>query len=302
MEPIKAPEPGAYRDVPHATYLAWDAVSNSRLQTFARSPAHLQASLKAERKESDSFAIGRALHAAVLEPDRFEKDYTVPERCCAKTKQGKRCSRRGACLLTSGEGWVCEQHLSPDAEIDRKKEVLDAEEFRQVLRMRDAVLRHTVAGVLLRGDGHNELSATWREGELLCKLRADRISTLLAGGTVVDLKTTADASVEAFEKSAWKWGYFRQGAFYLRGLAKLEYEARHFAVVAVEKEPPFGVNVFRLTEGALAAGEEQVERLLAQYGRCVKNNMWPGYPEVIHELSLPVWAWRALEEEMADER
>ena len=127
---------------------------------------------------------------------------------------------------------------------------------------------------------------------LRCKGRVDYYDP--RGGVLADLKTTRDASEDAFSRSAWDYGYFRQLAFYAHALERLGFEVSEVLVIAAEKEPPYGVAVYAVEDQALRAGWRQVEDLVAVYARCEATGVWPCYCEDAQPLTLPAWAWNRL--------
>jgi hypothetical protein len=277
------PGPGVYRGIPMAEYHAWNAASNSRLNLLKRSPAHLKAELDNPSPDTDAFRLGRATHAAILEPDIFERIYMRAPELDRRTKAGK-------------EAWAA---LQAEHGLDT---ILKPDEYDLCIAMRDSVRRRVSAVGLLGGKGDCELSAVWvdEKSGVLCKGRADRVSYDLDGGTVVDVKTTTDAGRFAFERSIFNFGYHRQAAFYLRGFNAVNVPVRHFTIIAVEKKPPHEVGIYRLVDSAIEAGAEQINDLLAQYQQCVGSGVWPGYPDEILDIALPTWAWNQIELEAAD--
>ena len=76
---ISATESGVYPDIPEADYFALPAANASTLKVMGRSAAHCKARQDGLLdKTTTAQAIGKALHAAVLEPDRFPVDF-IPE-------------------------------------------------------------------------------------------------------------------------------------------------------------------------------------------------------------------------------
>lgn len=295
---IAIPGEGLHKGVPFREYLAWDAASNSRLGKLLRSAAHLKRDLEAEDSDSKAKRIGRATHAALLEPGIFGEVYVTANGCDFVTGSGALCSNSGKYLLADGR-WACGTHVKgfEDAVLDDVV-VLSDEENERVEGAREAVLAHPYARELLEAEGESELSGLWTDErtEVLCKLRADRV--LRGRGIAVDLKTTRDASFPEFERDAWKRGYYRQAALYLAGLQALGEDVGHFTIVAVESEPPHGVIVYRVTEGALDAGEEELMLLLDIYARTAARDEWPGYEDRIRDLSLPPWAWTRVDDRL----
>lgn len=292
------PTVGVHPSLSFPDYHSWNAASNSRLSVLRRSPAHLLAYMQ-EPVDTGTLQLGRACHSAILEPDDFTKRYVLAERCGATKKtDGKRCSNMGI-VVDGAQGWFCGVHASeglsaPDVTI------LSPTDYERTLKVRDSVYAHRAAK-LLPQSGQRELSIAWNDETTgqLCKARLDGHSPAIAGGVIVDIKTAKDASASVFERSIFSYGYHRQGALYLEGAKACGFAAEHFAIIAVEKEPPHAVAVYRLTEGALDAGAEQIRPLLARYAECVEKNEWPGYPDEVQDIALPSWAWAQIDAEVA---
>jgi exodeoxyribonuclease VIII len=129
----------------------------------------------------------------------------------------------------------------------------------------------------------------WRDAEtgLECKARPDY---LRADNIYIDLKTTDDASHEEFSRSVAKWAYFRQAAFYTDGLkAATGRDLAGCVLIAVEKEPPYGVAVYVLDDTAIEFGRLKYKQALYTIAECRKRNEWPGYPTETQTIVLPGW-------------
>lgn len=295
--------PGIHPATPMEDYHRWPAASNSRLTKLRRSPAHLKACLEQPPEDTQALMIGRAIHCAILEPDVFDARYTVAQQCGAtKRGDGQRCTNAGI-LYSSTLGWLCGVHLKgAPAGIDASRVVLTETDYATCLGIRDSAFRHPSACALLSAEGRPELSALWTDPQLgiPCKARFDYHTPVFAGGAIVDVKSTKDAGRREFERSIFTLGYHRQAAFYLDGASVLHLDADHFVFVAVEKEPPYAVATYRLTEGALDAGREQLRPLLQRYAECSLLGTWPAYADDIQDIALPDWAWRQIEDESTE--
>lgn len=271
---------GLHTGVPDAPYHAFDACSNSRLGHLLRSPAHCRTAIDAPAAAFPAQLLGTAVHAAVLEPERFESQYIVAPDVDRRTKAG----RAAWAELVERFG---------------EKRILKPDDFEVCLRVRDAIAAHPAARALLATQGLREVSALWQHtpdgaAPLRCKARLDHLST--ERGLIVDLKTTRDASPAAFERSLFNFGYHRQAAFYIHGMAALGYPIHDFAFICVEKTPPYGVAVYRIASEAVEAGWQQLQPLIATYAACRATDRWPGYPDEIQSITLPRWAWSQLDE------
>ncbi len=277
------PEPGMYPGVPMHEYHAWEAVSNSQLSRLARTPAHLRAYLTSSPKETTAMVLGRAAHAAILEPEEFEVRYRRMSWPDKRTKAGKAeweklCAEVGA------------------------EYVLRPADYDACLGMREAVHCLRRAHGLISGNGQVELSCAWNDKRtgILCKGRMDRHSPEIADGAIVDLKTTKDASRRSFERTIFRYGYHRQAALYLRGAQALGLAARHYAILAMEKESPYATAVYRLTEPVVEAGDRQLDVLLDRYAQCVRQDAWPAFPDKVMDVALPDWAWGVIDEDIKE--
>lgn len=307
---IPCPEPGYYPGVPQAVYHAWDACSNSRLQLIRRSPSHLKSAVIYGSAETDAKKYGSAQHMAILEPELFDVHYAPKQRCIALTGKGKgpRCESAGKYLLRSGD-CVCGTHLG-EQEVDQIKTLLDVDQFAAIKAARANLSSKRRAANLVGAAGDFEISIVWDEvvevninGELVqvtvrMKARIDHYSPDLDRGTILDVKTTTDASEDEFHRDIYRYGYHIQGGVYTRGAKKLKLPAKHFVILAIEKEQPYEIGVFRLTSGALDAGEELAIKLLKLYARCKHTGDWPGYPDQVREVALPDWAWKKTDDEL----
>ena len=162
----------------------------------------------------------------------------------------------------------------------------DAETIYAMVR---AVQQHPLAWALV-GRGRAEVTARWRDATtgIECKARGDVWVPELA--TLADVKSTTDASPEAFARTVENFGYHRQQAFYEDGWAAVGQPTEHFAFIAVEKSAPYLIGVYQLDEAAVYIGRRQVRRGLGLLASCNARGEWPGLPQHITEISLPRWA------------
>lgn len=252
--------PGIYPDLGFADYLTTDAASKSKLrELWKRTPSHC---LAAEDESTPEQDFGTALHVAVLEPDKFP---------LAVVRGPK--DRRG-------NAWkeALAEHASalvlPDHEYDR------------VLRARDAVMRDPQIKALATLDGLSEASAFWIDPEtgLLCRMRTDRYVPKLA--LMADLKTTTNASLEAFARIAEDMLYDLHDAMYSEGWNRAGGgEVEDFIFVAIERDPPFAHQVFQYEPPERNRGRQIMRKALRRYAECKATGVWPGYPSGVTRLS-----------------
>lgn len=170
-------------------------------------------------------------------------------------------------------------------------------EYRKVLDMSGALLAHPFAAKLFQPDtGWAEQTLVWRDRPtgVMCRAKLDFLPH--HGRTpylVPDYKSALSVEPEHLRRAVHTFGYYVQAPWYLAGIRALGLSDRPaFLFVAQEKEPPYLVTVFQLTDAAMAAGERRCDEALAVYARCTATGQWPGYATDIEQIDLPAWAIR----------
>jgi len=261
-------EQGFYK-ISDSDYHQGPGLSKTDLGLLLRSPAHYKG--REERKETAALILGSAVHMAVFQPEEFDKKYAVkPEGMSFATKKGKdwRALHDDKIILAFEDAKVCEN-------------------------IKLAVRLHPIASNLL-SDGEAEVSGYWYDPEapeILCKLRADWINK--SKGIILDFKTCQDAREHVFKRDAYNLGYHMQAAWYLYGVSQItRREHRDFYFIAVEKNSPYAVAVYKASDEMTTEGLKDCAKALGIYKRCVAGDNWPGYPEEITDLGLPGWVLR----------
>lgn len=258
---------GIHFNIPFDTYVKWDALSNSKLSLFAKSPLHFKRLSNYSDSKTDSQIFGTAVHTAIFEPERFRREYIVkPEDINRRTKEGK-----------EAYSMLVDQH--------GEDKILSSDDYQHIMGMQDSARSHPIAGQMLKEITANEVSLLWTRGNTQFKGRIDAIGK----GILIDLKTTQSAESRKFQSSFFKYGYHRQAAFYLQGAKRLKLVTNGIVFIAIEKTPPYALALFQPSHGVITAAAAELESLILQYHQCKSSNQWPGYPEMIQDVSMPDW-------------
>jgi hypothetical protein len=284
-KPTQPPGPGIYENVPPEIYFLWDAVSNSRLNLMARSPAHYNAGFQGEPTPAMSF--GTLVHDGVLEPlsiiqrNVFEPDWSLDERNTTSD---------GARSFSSATKFVREQKAK-FRELHRDKKIVSESDYNKMVGIATTLSNCEVMRGLMSA-GKPEVSIVFDDPEtgLRCKSRCDWLRVGKGGSVLLDLKTTADAS--EFERSILKYGYSRQLAFYRRAVELSTGERPAVWICAIETQSPFGHRVATLAAETLAIGEHELDELLQRVAECQASDTWPGYAHP-DAWRLPEWYRRS---------
>lgn len=253
-------------------------VRRSDLWKLKRSPAHFKYGVEHPVEQTPAMAFGSALHTAVLEPRRFRKEYVVAD-FDARTKAGKE---------------LKQQYL------EQGKTLLSVEQGDQILGMMNAIEKNPYAKRLLKGK--HETAHFWTDPETgeKCKCKTDCETDIGDVHYIVDLKTCANADADEFVRDAVKFGYFMQAAMYSEGVKCDTGKDSVFVFVAVEKDPPYCVNVFQCGAEEMKLGMNGdkygsvpgYRQLMDLYHECRTKNKWPGYEGFdnhIATITLPKW-------------
>ena len=261
-------------------YRQHPAVSRSDLWAFHRSPEKFRYFQEHPEPPSAALTFGRVVHKVVLEPETFGEEFAVwPSDADRRTKAGR-------------EAW--EEFRAAVNGV----EIISSDIHKQALAIRESLERVPIVRKLLTGDHERPFFWTDEVSGEDCKCRVDCLCMELQQPVIVDVKTTTDASTEAFQKDAIKYGYDLQAAFYSAGVAAELGVEPLFAFVVVEKAEPYAVNVFLTDDVFKQRGRKLMADYLAEYAYCRKSGDWYGYlgkEKLVNNLSLPTWLARELE-------
>lgn len=253
------------------SYADIDALNWSSLKHLATSPRLFHWRRERPQEDSRSMLLGRAIHAAVLEPEHFAYAYAcAPDFGDGRTKEAK----------AAKAAWLAD--LRPGCE------VLDADDYQLATRVATSVAAHRAASDALRGAVEQTITWVDEETRLECKARLD----VIALGHVCDLKSTRVGTIAQFSREVAQRLYHGQLAWYVDGAiaaGRLPRDA-HAVLVAAQTTEPYDVAALRLSADALARGRALYRQLLRRYVECVETERWPGIADEVVELDLPTWA------------
>lgn len=262
--------------MPAEEYRSIDALNISRLKEMRRSPQHYQHALT-HPKVSEPLVLGTAGHVAVLEPERYVKQFAVWDR---RTEGGAMAPRRG-------------QHWDAFQQSALGKTVVTDDQNALATAIAASVRNDEIARAYLES-GEPEVVMQWERSGRPCKGRVDWMTHLDGEPILVGLKTARDCRPFIFGSQAAKLGYHLQWAWYLNGYAAIKEGLKPRLVeIVVESAPPHAVIVYRIPDDVLLQGEEEFMALLATLERCERDDNWPGPATEEQVLTLPSWAYQA---------
>ena len=263
------------RTMTYSQYDGLPGVRSSSLQHMLRSPAHYRYHLDNRTVDTEAFLLGRAVHAAVLEPREYLDQFVVCPEGDRRTTSWKK------------------RHKAFQ-ENAKTRTVLSARQAKLVNGMAKAITTDRVVRPWLQLAGKPEVVFQWQRHDIRCKARLDWICGARDNGVLIELKTDADANPANFARKAYNLGYHRQVGFYLWALeaAGWSLETTIALVVVVEKCPPHNVVVYQPTPEWIGWGQAEMDHALQRLKLCEESGNWPGYATSPVELEIPVWASR----------
>lgn len=236
-----------------------------------QTPAHYASYkfLTTRTKDSDSLRFGREFHHLLLECNQsqreayFAKYWQMPDGLTLRSKKGKE--------------WASNHDLAFRLTPATAKMLNRIQGMLESCEASSIVQRYLETPPDLK-----ELALEWYDPNLgiYCAGRADLVSKGDNGRyRIVDFKTTTDCNLSVFHHSVKKYLYHAQAAMYRDGLRYqlgLDYWPA-YTLVAIEKQPPFALQVYHLSDEILNDGYQLYLTAAELYAKCLKSGFWPSY-------------------------
>ena len=254
--------------------------------------------------------LGNLVHLLVLEPNLFEKKYTVMPEFEKEVRKP--------------DGTKYDSPKNSTAYKNKVKEFLDENKGKNIIAVSDydyanyiaeSVRNNRLVTELLLPDGEAEMSYFWEEaidipvdksrcyhcgGEneihwmddittcihcqqeykpnsVLLKTRPDYVN----GNICIDLKTTKSCKYSDFYKAVkYVYNYDAQASLQIQGLTQHGAVIDEYYWIAVEKERPHIVHVFKASDEVLTQGKQKIDKWLKKYKWCFDTNNYPGYERI----------------------
>lgn len=232
-------------------YADKEYLTNSALKMMQESPTkyYLWKQGKYNYPSSSAFNIGKAVHAMFLEGIDNTVEY----------------SKRRA-----GGEWL------EFSEENSDKIILSSKEYNMVHSMIDKLKKVSQVQDLM-GDFTPEVPAIMTIQDVQMKGKADAVTKDYRGTILTDLKTCK--SLKDFEKSAQWMGYDQQCAVYTN-----LFEADEFYFVAIEKEFPYEVGIYKASNNFYQRGMQRLSNGLETYKDLFVNGNYIPYSAKYQEL------------------
>jgi len=262
-------KPGLYAGIPLETYhsaaiAVGPSISSSGLRTIVqKSPLHFWSESyhnpkRIEKEPNDALNFGRAVHFLLSSEVGFKKHFAV------------RPDQWDSWRTKDSQNWKKDMQGAG-------KTVLTPEDIESIKGMAESLsaMPEVKAGLLA---GHAECSLFWQDEKtgVWLKSRPDAIPT--DGAIIGDLKTTTDASYRGAQDAIKEHGYAAQMALVGIGMKQvLGIDVSDFALIFIEKKPPYAANVLIIEDNWIGYGARQMRKGLDTFAQCWKDGTWPGF-------------------------
>ena len=251
-----------------------EAISKSRLANMSVCPAYFKWCEDNPQEPSEDMVLGSAFHKIVLEPETFDDEFAVMPRVDGGTKLGK---------LT----------LAEFAEYCKGKTLIKENQYDTICGMRDSIMSNPYARKLINGNIEQSMYFTDDLTKVECKCRPDVWRKVADRVVITDLKSAKSVMPNDFMRDCVKYHYDLQTAMYREGASKVlgvPKENIDFVFIAVEKKPPYLLNIMQADTYVIQKGEADFREFIGTYAECKEKNVWYGLNGangIINTLSLP---------------
>ena len=243
------PQSGIVYDMSNEEYHRKVGYSSTAIKTVCKqSLAHYMA--QKPLGDSPAFALGSAVHATLLEPER-DLVMKGPKTRASKTFKDLYSNKKDdQVVLTEVEYYV--HH-----------------------KMCNSALENPTCNSILtdsRRVTESSIFVTDKKTGLNLKTRPDLY--IPETGQLFDIKTTIDASPSGFAEQVGKYMYHVQAAFYVLTCKKAGLKATEFSFIAVEKTAPYIAHLHKVSPELLKEATEKVEETLAYIAEANKTGVF----------------------------
>jgi hypothetical protein len=228
------------------------------------------------RNTTPSMNLGTAVHAALLEPEVFERKVVLLEDAPNfSTKEGKA--------------------IRDDLRNARGEEVLifrgeDTWRIRQMIQSAERLMED-LGTSLLQEPGISERPIFWTDEHpgLQGKGLIDRWNSHRSWA--FDVKTTAKMlNRKDVAKYAWEYGLHIQAAWYSRGIERsMGVTPERFMFLMISSVPPFSCAIYVASQEFMEAGRNELRRAFNNWNASQDSDAIDPFSGVF-ELDLPAWA------------
>lgn len=240
------------------------AVSRSELwRIITESPEKFMYYRENPQPPTNALIFGQAFHMAILQPEIYYDNFAVAPVSDRRTKAWKEFCAKNPNKISIEKEWQ-----------------------ETISEMKDKLLADPFVRQLLSGEHEKPYFWTDKLTGEECKCRADCITEIGGNVYVVDIKTCENAATDVFMGKSVDYGYPLQAAMYCEGVKQATGRECSFVFIAIEKSPPYAVNIMQADDIYRQYGFDIFREALGIYHDCKINNNWYGYLGKFHNINV----------------
>jgi len=226
-------------------YGDYEYVTNSQLGYVKRSPAYYWKMRNGGKIDSPALRFGALVHTLILEPEKYQENFVV-------FNAEDRPERDKSMASKINKAWKID--LERDC-LEGRKYLMTMDQYNTALKLKSKLLSTPDVKKIL-DNCETEVPKCWLDFNTMTKCKGKADILVDGGDMIVDIKTTGK-DVADFRKSAYRYAYNRQAAFYLDGFG-----AKEFVFIVIETNEPHQIGIFRCSEAFIDSGRQEYVELL----------------------------------------
>lgn len=249
-----------------------ESVNFSTLKFMGISPLHYLDAVQNGTPDKPAFALGRAAHTALLEPETWEERYIVkPETVDRVDDEGN-----VKTIQLRRDNRIPEWREFVALAKEQRKSIITQEDYDKALVMAQRALVDPVASKRLQGRTEKEITILWKHALTGFQIRSrlDLVNHDLP--VICDVKSVGDIRPRRMWTNFERFSYLAQAAMYTDAWFAATGEMLSFEVIAVESKRPFDIAVIPVSEDDLESGRKMYEVWLEELARCRESRQFLG--------------------------
>ena len=210
----------------------------SLMKELLKSPLHFQTARVAPKEATPAMKLGSTIHCALLEPLRFANEYLEEPELDKRTKEYKEFAAKNT-----------------DKFLYSKKDVKPILEKLESIKKENNTDAYPSLLRVLNQKTLNENAIFW--DKFKCKIDAFDEET----NTLIDIKTTSDASPEAFQRTIFNSAYSIQLAHYAKGLMSAGKDVYEFKIIAIQTSAPYDIVEYEMSVDVMSYSYQKLQEL-----------------------------------------
>lgn len=251
------------------------AVGSSNLRLAFDSPKAFRQRFfyREEKPSSEALRLGKLIHMAALEPERFEATYKVCPDYGDMRSPARRAQR---------DEWLAQ--CAPGTVVVKNQAELD-----QINAITRSILSHRRGKDFMR-EGITEMPGFYRDPDtgIRLKIKPDFIS--VDGIRLNDIKSCLSSEHRAFSNQVYQARYDIQMFMQAEGIYRITGKFPDvISLIAVEKLPPYEAAIYFFEREDLYQAEVDYHAALKKIKTGIDKNYWPQRQTEIERIKVPQW-------------